>query len=183
MQFEDWVREKRANVDALKPVPSDEELMATFRPAERHYWRECEAEVERRRQMGVDGEQPQGNCARGDAVCTGNGDGTGTAEFTLSLFARPCLFLRDDDRARLAHAGTGQPLTKEQQQSRVCREDYWGTVAPRFNDSSVTPHEDMHVAPVEDIDPSVAPPTPVSGGKLKKVWYDMRGPYQCCAGI
>ena len=35
----------------------------------------------------------------------------------------------------------------------------------------------MRGAPVGDIDTSMAPTTPVSGGKLKKVWYDMRGSY------
>ena len=128
--------------------------------------------------MVEDGEQPQGSCAvGGDAGGSGKDDGTGTAEFTLSLFAKLCLILREDDQARPEHACTGQPLTKEQHQNRVSREDYWGTVASRFNDASVKPHEDINGAPVGDIDPSVARTTPVSGGKLNKVWYDMCGPY------
>lgn len=176
--FSSRVREKRGTGDAPKPVPSDEELMATFRSAETDNWRECEADAERRREMVEDGELSQGHGATCvDAGCGGTGSGNGTADFAMSMFARLCLILRADDQARLAHAGTGQPLTKEQQQNRVSREAYWETVVGRFNDPSVTPHEDMRRAPVGDIDASVASNTPVLEGKLKKVWYDMRGPY------
>ena len=142
--FSSWVRDKRVAIDALKPVPLDGELMATFRPAEKDHWRECEAEAEGRRQMVEDGELPQGDSdVGGDTGYGGIGNGNGTADFTMSMFARLCLILPDDDQARLAHAGTGQTLTKEQQQNRVSREDYWQTVAERFNDASVTPHAGM----------------------------------------
>ena len=65
--FSSWVRDKRAAVDALKPVSLDEELIATFRPAERDHWRECEAEAERRRQIVKGGELPRGDCEIGGA--------------------------------------------------------------------------------------------------------------------
>ena len=109
------MREKCDKVDALntmKPVPSDDEFMAFFRSAERDHWHECEAEAERKRQVVEDGEQPQGDSGVGGD--RGLEDGNGTADFTISHFARVCLILRDDDQARLAHAGTRQPLTKGQ---------------------------------------------------------------------
>ena len=62
-----------------------------------------------------------------------------TQDFTLSMFARLCLILRDDDAARPAHNGSGQPSTKQQQQNRVSRDDFWNTVAERFNDASPRP--------------------------------------------
>ena len=180
--FTVWVREKRAALDALKPLPSNSELMATFRPAERDHWRECESEAEGRRQLVADGEVPEGIVGTVGGAgygAIGNENGVGAPEFTVSMFARLRLILRDDDEARLAHAGSGQSLTKEQQQNRVSRDDFWDAVAARFNDASLRPHVDVALrgAPVGDIDPSLAPSTPVSGGKLKKVWYDMRGPY------
>ena len=166
------MREKR---DALKPLPSDGELLVTFWPAERDHWHECEAEAERRRKMMEDGEQQQGDSGVGGD--RGLGEGNGSPYFTISHFARPCLILRADAQARLAQAGTGQPLTKGQRQNRESRSDYWETLADRFNNATVTPQVDMHWAPVGEIDHSLAPKTPVPGGRLKKVWYDMRGPF------
>lgn len=95
----------------------------------------------------------------------------------MSIFALLCLIFRDVVQARLVHAGTDEPLTKKQQQNRVRREDFWETVAERFNDATFMPHADMRGAPVRKVDVSVAPATPVLGEKLMKVWYGMRGPY------
>ena len=64
-------------------------------------------------------------------------------QFTLSHFARLCFILRDDDGARLAHIGTGQPLTQHQEANRVSRDAYWNTVAFRvafrFEEVSLKP--------------------------------------------
>ena len=97
------------------------------------------------------------------------GDGNGTADFTISHFARLCLILRDKDKARLAHAGTGQPLTKGQQHNRLSRSEYWETVAERFHDATVTPQVDMQGGSCWRIGPSLAPTTPEPGGRLKEI--------------
>ena len=102
-------------MDALKPLPSDGALMATFRSAEKDHWRECESESERRRQMAEDGEAPEGiaGAMDGGHGASENGSVAGGQDFTLSMFARLCLILRDDEEARLANAGSVQPLKKQ----------------------------------------------------------------------
>lgn len=111
---------KEGEVDALKPVPSDDELMTTFWPAERDHWRECEVEAETRAQMEENWEMAQRDGVVGvKPVYGGVRNGNGPADFNMSMFARFCLILRDDYQARLANPGTVQPLTKEQQQNLV----------------------------------------------------------------
>ena len=137
--------------------------------------------------MIADGEVPTGSAGTlgdwrsGGHACSGpvNAQTEATNVFTLHMFARLCLFLGDDPVVRLASQGTGQELTMEQQRNRVNRDDYWQTVADRFNSSDFNRVMEMPTTslPLEIIDPSAPPPTPVTGAKLKTMWTDMRGPY------
>ena len=52
------------------------------------------------------------------------GRGSSCQEFSLSLFAGLALILRDNERAKQAFLGTGQPLTREQQDNGVRCDDY-----------------------------------------------------------
>ena len=66
----------------------------------------------------------------------------------------------------------------QQQRNRVNIDDYWSTVAERFNGPDIRPRLDVHFElRLENLDPSSAPPSPLSGLKLKTVWTDMRGPF------
>ena len=66
----------------------------------------------------------------------------------------------------------------QQRRNRANRDDYQITVAERFNDPDIRPRLDVHSElPLQNLDPSSAPPSPFSGLKLKKVWTDMRGPF------
>ena len=49
------MRAKWVVLDALKPVPSDEDLMSTFMSAKNDHRRDCEAVVKRRIQMVKEG--------------------------------------------------------------------------------------------------------------------------------
>lgn len=115
--FKDFSARVRAKLDALhalKPVPSDADLMSTFRPAEKDRWRDCEAEAVRRRQTVDSGKLTEGDGGIGGAPWDGViGNRNGAADFTMSMFAPISLIMRDEDQTRLEHAGSGQSLTKE----------------------------------------------------------------------
>ena len=55
----------------------------------------------------------------GKQVQSANGTAADVVIFTVSHFARLCLILRDDDEAKLAFAGTAQPLSQQQKDNRV----------------------------------------------------------------
>ena len=104
--FKAWVDKSQSCMERLKEVPSDIDLMRTFRPAEGTHWVEYEIDAEEKRQMAVDGDLPESR-----PVNSGHGksaNGVGSAPFSLSQFARLCLLLRDDPVAKLAFQGTGQ---------------------------------------------------------------------------
>ena len=173
--FDVWMEKNRSSIERMTEVPSDADLMRTFRPAEVAHWEEFEAVEEQRRQMEADGDLGGGNS--GGSGYGGSASGTGGAPFSLSHFARLCLLLRDDPVAKLAFQGTGQELSMEQQRNRVNRDDYWHTVAERINSSDFHPRFDARPElPLETLDPSPTATSRVNGLKLKTVWTDTRGP-------
>ena len=174
--FNAWVDKNRPCMELLKEIPSDTDLMRTFRPAEATHWVEYEIAAEEKRQMAADGDFPESRPAKSGHGTSANG--VRSAPFSLSHFARLCLLLRDDPVAKLAFRGTGQELSMQQQRNCVDRDDYWNTVAERFNDPDIRPRLELHFElQLEDLDPSSAPPSPLSDLKLKMVWKDMRGPF------
>ena len=164
-------------MECLKEVPSDTDLMRTFRPAEVTHWVEYEIDAEEKRQMAIDGDLPESRPPKSRLGTYTNG--VGSAPFSLSQFARLCLLLRDDPVAKIAFQGTGQELSMQQQRNHVNRDGYWNTVAEHFKDPDIRPRLDVHFElPLENLVPSSAPPSPLSGLKLKPVWTDMRAPSQ-----
>ena len=177
-----WVQETRRAACDLKSVPSNSQLMATFRPVEKGHRLECGANAQRRRQMLADGKQVHGGQEVGDdpRPLSGSGNAVGgstqTQNFSISLFKRLTLILRGDERAKHAFFGMGQPLSRGQQDNGVRRDDYWDDVAIPFNDHAVRPRIDMRVS-IGEVDPESSPRTYVSGVKQKQVWYDIWGPF------
>ena len=149
--------------------------MTSFRSAEKDHWLECRANAERRQQILADGEVVReggeiGDDPRSAATTTAQvGRESLCQEFSLSLFARLALILRDNERAKQAFLGTGQPLTREQQDNGVRRDDYWDDVAAPFNDRSVRRRVDMMGVAVEELDPTSSPSFFMPGAKLKQV--------------
>ena len=175
--FNAWVDKIRSYMERLKEVPSDTDLMRTFRPAEVTHLVEYDIAAEEKRQMAVDGDLPESRPANSGHRTSANG--VGAPPFRLSQFARLCLLLRDDPVAKLTFQGTGQELSMQKQRNLVNRDDYWNTVAERFNDSDIRPRLDAHFElPLENLDQSSAPPTPLRCLKLKTVWMDMRVPFR-----
>jgi len=177
--FSKWLQKKRSTLHRMNSVPSDEELMATFRTAEVTHWKDCEAEARQRRQIAADGEQSSSQKRDSGPVVTLNGSPAAqrhTVEFTLSLFFRLCVLLRNDEEARQALRGSGQPLSRGQQDAGIDRNSFWYAIGNRFNDDNYRPRANFRGA-VDNVDPSIPPRHPISGCKLKDVWYSMRGPF------
>ena len=186
--FRRWIQVTRGTHHTLKDVPADAVLMRNFTQAEIDHFMENEALVEAERKMVRDGEdRPPNRVLLGVESVTiprhgeiakyrsPNDEGTG-GQFTLSHFARPCIILRDDEEARLAHIGTGQPLTQHQQENRVSRDACWDTVAYRLNEMLLKPRIYLRGI-IEDVNPAIPPYVPTPGSKWKAVWYDMRGQF------
>ena len=183
--FETWLQPKRLLVGTLRRVPRDEDMMRTFRSQERDYWREREIEAEQRRHMAADGDlsralqRATGVAAqrRRERPSRSQTESLQSSEpFTISLFTRLCLILRDDEVARDALIASGQPLEREQQDRRINRESFWETIAERFNDPSLAPHMDLRGI-LENFNPSIAPREHVAASRLRTIWYNMRGPF------
>ena len=118
--------------------------------------------------MEAEGDLPEGN--DGSYGYGGSASGDGESPFNLSQFTWLCLLLRDYPVAKVAFQGTGQELSMGQQRNRVNRDDYWQTVAERFNNVDFHPHINARPElPLETLYPSSTPPSPVGGLKLKTV--------------
>ena len=175
-----WLQLKERNICAWKAVPTDAQLTTSFRPAEKDPWLECRANAERQHQILADGEVVReggeiGDDPRSAAITAAQvGRGSLCQEFSLSLFGRLAVILRDKERAKQAFLGTRQPLTREQQDNGVRRDDFWDDVAVPFNDRAVRPRVDMMGVAVEELDPASSPSLLVPGAKLEQVWYYMR---------
>ena len=176
--FRVWLEKKREVLHTLRDVPENDFLMCTFSGAKRAHWLENEARVDGARQMRTEGEvdddeisgdgvvDTAGYSGLGQQLQSANGTAADVVTFTVSHFARLCLILRDDDEAKLAFAGTGQPLSQQQQDNRVSRDSYWETVSRRFKDETLNPRVDLRGI-IENVDPSIPPLNEVPGTKLK----------------
>ena len=127
--------------------------------------------------MAAEGDVGEGSS--GGSGYGGSSSGIKSALFILSLLTRLCLLLHHDHKAKLVFQGSGQELSMEQQRNRVNRDDYWHTVSERFNSADFQPCIDARPElPLETLDLSTTPTSPVSGLKLKTLWTDMRGPFK-----
>ena len=186
--FRVWLENKRKVLYTIRDVPDNDVLMRTFSAGERAHWLENEARVDAARRMRTEGEV-DGDVVSGDGVFdtagysglrqkvqSGNGTAADVVTFTVSHFARLCLILRDDDEAKRAFSGTGQPLSQQQRDNCVSRYSYLETVSRRFNDETLNPRIDLSGI-IENVDPFMPPPNEVPGSKLKTAWEDMQGPF------
>ena len=138
--FDTWLEKNRSSVEHLTEVPADGDLIRTLRPVEVPLWKAFEAVHEQRWQMEADGDLPEGHS--GSSGYGGSASSFGESPFSLSQFARLWFLLCDDPVANLAFQGTRQELGMELQRNHVNCDDYWQTVAERFNNVEFHPHID-----------------------------------------
>lgn len=94
--------------------------------------------------------------------------------FSLHVFARLIVVLRDDERARGAVIrATESDLSREELDGRVTRKSFWSFVADRFNYTSLRTSLNL-TGRLDDVDAGRAVSTFRSAKKLRQIFVDAR---------
>lgn len=103
-------------------------------------------------------------------------EGAEAPDFNVSEFARLCVIIANDEIAREAFFKLGQEMTRSQLDAGVSRDNYWATIAERFNDPTIRPQYSF-VGRVDEANASEIPPCVRLPSTLKSQYTDSKGKF------